>query len=177
MPETVFDTPQSLTDLLPRLLGLPRGASVLLLGGADSGKTTWTRDAVRALAGAGRAVAVVDCDLGQSEIGPPATVGVGWAVPGAPCRSLRDLPLLAAYFVGAVSPTRHLLDLCVGAVQMARVAKKRRPDLVLIDTDGMIGGAAARVLKRRLSEMLLPQVVVALARGSELNPLLSAFPS
>ena len=175
MPDTVFDTAQTPTDLLPRLLALPRGASVLLLGGPDSGKTTWTRDAVVALCGAGRTVAVVDCDLGQSEIGPPATVGAGWAASGTELRSLRDLPLLASYFVGAVSPTRHLLDVCVGAVQMARVAKKRRPDLVLIDTDGMIGGASARAFKRRLAELLLPQVVVALARGGELGPLLTAF--
>ena len=175
MPDTLFDTPQAPADLLPRLLALPRGASVFLLGGPDSGKTTWTRDAVFALTGAGRAVAVVDCDLGQSEIGPPATVGAGWAAPHSECRSLRDLPLLAAYFVGAVSPAQHLLDVCVGAVQMARVAKKRRPDLVLIDTDGMIAGASARAFKRRLAELLLPQVVVALARGDELDPHLSAF--
>lgn len=175
MPDTVFDAPQTPTDLLPRLLALPRGASVLLLGGADSGKTSWTRDAVLALTGAGRTVAVVDCDLGQSEIGPPATVGAGWAAPGTEYRSLRDVAFLAAYFVGAVSPVRHLLDVCIGAVQMARVAKKRRPDLVLIDTDGLIGGTAARAFKRRLAELLLPQVVVALERGQELNPLLMAF--
>jgi len=175
MPDTVFDTPQAPADLLPRLLTLQRGASMLLLGGADSGKTTWTRDAVIALTGAGRTVAVVDCDLGQSEIGPPATVGAGWAAPGTEPRSLRDLDLLATYFVGAVSPARHLLDVCVGAVQMARVAKKRRPDLVLIDTDGLIGGSSARAFKRRLAELLLPQVVIALGRGGELNPLLTAF--
>ncbi len=175
MPDTVFDTTQAPTDLLPRLLTLPRGASVLLLGGADSGKTTWTRDAVLALCGAGRSVAVVDCDLGQSEIGPPGTVGAGGAAPRQDVRSLRDLAPLAAYFVGAVSPARHLLDVCVGAVQMARVAKKRRPDLLLIDTDGLIGGASARAFKRRLAELLLPQVVVALERGGELAPLLTAF--
>lgn len=175
MPDILFDTPQSPTDLLPRLLALPRGASVLLLGGVDSGKTTWTRDAAIALTGAGRTVAMVDCDLGQSEIGPPGTVGAGWAAPGADLRSLRDLTFLAAYFVGAVSPARHLLDVCVGAVQMARVAKKKRPDLLLIDTDGLIGGASARAFKRRLAELLLPQVVLALERNTELHPLLTTF--
>ena len=175
MPETRFDTPQAPADLLPRLLALPRGASVLMLGGADSGKTTWTLGAALAVSGAGRSVAVVDCDLGQSEIGPPGTVGTAWAAPGTEERSLRGLPVLAAYFVGAVSPARHMLDVCVGAVQMARVAKKRRPDLVLIDTDGMIGGAGARAFKRRLAELLLPSAVIALARGDELDPILTAF--
>ena len=175
MPETIFSGPQSAEILLPPLLALPRGASVLLLGGVDSGKTTWTRDLCFALAGAGRTVAVVDCDLGQSEIGPPGTVGAALAAPGTSSRTLRDLPLLAAYFVGATSPARHLLDVCVGAVQMARLAKKKRPDLVLIDTDGYVGGAPARAFKRRLAELLLPQAVLALAQGNELDPLLVAF--
>ena len=175
MPETLFETAQTPSDLLPRLLALPRGASLLLLGGTDSGKTTWTRDALLALTAAGRSVAMVDCDLGQSEIGPPGTVGAALAAPNSEVRALRDSTPLASYFVGAVSPSRHILDVCVGAVQMARVAKKRRPDVVLIDTDGLISGASARLFKRRLAELLLPQVVVALSRDTELSPLLTAF--
>ena len=175
MPETVFETSQTPLELLPRLLELPRGASLLLLGSSDSGKTTWTRDAVAALTAAGRSVAIVDCDLGQGEIGPPGTVGTALAAPQSEFRTLRDLTPLASYFVGAVSPSRHQLDVCVGAVQMARVAKKRRPDLVLIDTDGLIAGSSACAYKRRLAELLLPQVIVALTRERELVPLLTAF--
>ncbi len=175
MRTTLFETHQTPADLLPDLLALPAGGSVLVLGGADSGKTTWARGAAQALAHAGRLVAVVDCDLGQSEIGPPATVGVALAAPHSEWSALRDLPPLAAYFVGSTSPARHALDVCVGAIQMVRVAKKRRPDLVLIDTDGLVGGSNARTFKRRLAELLLPQVIVALARGPELDPLLTAF--
>jgi polynucleotide 5'-hydroxyl-kinase GRC3/NOL9 len=175
MPTLRFETHQTPADLLPRLLALPTGGMVLVLGGVDSGKTTWVRGAAQALAGAGRLVAVVDCDLGQGEIGPPATVGVALAAPGAAWDVLRELPPLAAYFVGSTSPSRHTLDVCVGAVQMARIVKKSRPDIVLIDTDGMVGGANARAFKRRLAELLLPRVVLALARGPELGPLLTAF--
>ena len=175
MPEIVYPDPQSPPDMLPRLLALPRGATVLLLGAADSGKTTWVRGAALALNAAGRSAAIVDCDLGQSEIGPPGTVGAALASPGTQFRGLRDLPPLAGYFIGAVSPVRHLLDVCVGAVQMARVAKKSRPDLVLVDTDGFVHGGPARQFKRRLCELLLPQVVIALTRGNELDSLLAAF--
>lgn len=175
MEERLLSLGQTPQDLLPHLLALPRGATLLLLGGTDSGKTTWTRDAAAALTAAGRSVAVVDCDLGQSEIGPPGTVGAALAAAHSEVRVLRDLPQLASYFVGAVSPARHLLDVCVGAVQMARVAKKRRPDLLLVDTDGLISGASARLFKRRLAELLLPQVIVALARDQELAPILTAF--
>ncbi len=162
-------------DSVTRLAALPAGAVVLVLGATDTGKTTFVSQVVTALNAAGRTVAVVDCDLGQSEIGPPGTVGVALAQPGPPPRSLRDLPLLASYFVGAVTPQRHALDVCVGACQMARLARKRRPDLVLVDTCGWVQGGAARQFKRRLAELLLPQAVIALARADELDALLAAF--
>ena len=175
MPHPPTPPPLPLAELLPRLQALPRGATVLLLGGMDTGKTYGARQVVTAFSQAGASVAVLDCDLGQSEIGPPGTVGAGWAEPGRAYGSLRDLAPLSSYFVGAITPARHSLDVCVGAVQMARVAKKRRPDLVLVDTDGMISGMAGRIYKRRLAELLLPSVVLAFARGGELAPILTAF--
>ncbi len=179
MPEIIFPEPTGPADLLPKLTVLPAGATVLLLGAADCGKSTFVRDAALALCGAGKSVAVVDCDLGQSEIGPPGTIGAAWAAPGAEFRSLRDLPVQAGYFVGATSPVRHGLDLCVGATQAARAAKKKKPDLVLVDTDGFVAGASARQIKRRLCELLLPSVVIALSRSTQADPemdqLLASF--
>lgn len=175
MTEIVYTDPQRPADLLPALRALPTGATVLLLGGTDSGKTTWAREAALALTEAGHSTAIVDCDLGQSEIGPPGTVGAALAAPGSAFRSLRDLPPLAGCFVGAISPARYRLEVCVGAVQMARIAKKQKPDLVLVDTDGYIQGSSARQFKQYLCELLLPQVIVAFTRGDELVPILSAF--
>ena len=149
----------------------------MLLGASDTGKTTFVWEAVTATLRAGRSVAVVDCDLGQSEIGPPGTVGVALAAPEQAdgLHTLRDLTPLASYFVGAVTPARHTLDVCVGACQMARVARKRRPGLVLIDTCGWTQGGAARLFKRRLAELLLPQAIIALTRSDEPEPLLAPF--
>ncbi len=162
-------------DFLPRLRALPRGAVVLVLGGTDHGKTTWVKDTAQALAAGGLNIGVVDCDIGQSEIGPPGTVGAAFAAAGTEFKSLRDLPPLGGYFVGAVSPVRQILTVCTGAVSMARVAKRAKPDLVLVDTDGMVTGGAARAYKKKLAELLLPQVVVALTRKSEMDPLLALF--
>ena len=55
------------------------------LGGMDVGKTTFTRRLVNRLTTQGQRAAIVDGDLGQSEIGPPACVGMAFA----------DAPLLA----------------------------------------------------------------------------------
>ena len=46
---------------------------------------------------------------------------------------------------------------------------------MLVDTDGYVSGSEARQGKRRLCELLLPQVVVALTRGGEIDPLLAVF--
>ena len=158
-----------------QLNSLPRGATVLVLGGLDVGKTTWILETAQALIAEGKTVGLLDCDLGQGEIGPPGTLGTALAVPGSPLRSLRDPVPLAEYFVGSTSPARHFLEVCVGAVQMARVARKHRPDILLVDTDGLVTGPDGRAYKYHLAELLLPQAIVAIARGSELDPVLSSF--
>lgn len=162
------------SDALAQARGLPSGATLLLLGAPDLGKTTWTLEAVRALSTMGKSVAVLDCDLGQSEIGPPGTIGVALAQPQSSLRTLRDLVPLASCFIGATSPVRHSLEWSIAACQMARVAKKHRPDLLLVDTCGWVQGHAVQA-KRALADLLLPQAVFAFRRGNELDPLLRTF--
>ena len=92
--------------------------TLLLLGAADTGKTTLMDALVQRLARS-RPVALVDADVGQSHIGPPTTVG--WSVrdregsPAAPGwekitpEGERATGGLA--FVGDVTPVGHLLQL------------------------------------------------------------------
>ncbi len=169
--------PISAPDAHAQALCLPAGATLLLLGAPDTGKTTWALETVRALSAQGKTVAVLDCDLGQSEIGPPGTVGVALAPPrpAQSLRTLRDLSPLALGFVGATSPARHTLEWCVAACQMARVAKKHRPDLLLVDTCGWVQGQNAVQAKRALADLLLPHTVFAFQRTNEIDPLVRAF--
>ena len=53
---------------------LARPGRVFVLGGVDSGKTTFTTRLAQAGLDAGLQVAVVDADLGQSTYGPPGRV-------------------------------------------------------------------------------------------------------
>ncbi len=174
MPDTEILT---ILQAQAHLAALPTGATALLFGATDTGKTTFAFAAAMALSQAGHSVALLDGDLGQSEIGPPGTVGAAFLEAGRaePVRAGRDLSFLAAYFVGATTPARHLLETAVGLCQMARVAKKRRPDVLLADTAGWVQGPAARRLARHTAELLLPQTILAFQRGDELEPLLRAF--
>src|SRR5918999_822328 len=59
-------------------------AVTMVIGEGDTGKTTLVTALANALVERGFRVAVLDADLGQSEIGPPTTIGLGrWTTPCA----------------------------------------------------------------------------------------------
>ena len=50
--------------------------TVLLIGGMDTGKTTLSRELLTAALAAGRPAALLDADVGQKTVGPPATISL-----------------------------------------------------------------------------------------------------
>lgn len=155
-------------EAVPVLAGA-RG-TVLLLGATDVGKTTLRTLVARAAWQAGRRVAVVDADVGQSEIGPPGCVGM--LLLDSPER-LRDATRADALaFVGAPSPSGRMLEHAAATLLMAEAATEAGADLVLVDTTGLVEGAPARRLKWAKLRLLRPRVVVALQRSGELEPIL-----
>jgi polynucleotide 5'-hydroxyl-kinase GRC3/NOL9 len=123
---------------------------VLFLGATDVGKTTLIRVLHKRL-GEGQ---IVDGDVGQSWIGPPAVVSLG--TPGG---------MESGYFVGDVSPRGNLLQVTTGIALMARRAE--RP--CLIDTDGYLAEGAARAYKSELINLVRPDLLVLMQRGHELD--------
>lgn len=147
--------------------------TVMLVGGLDSGKSTLAKTILRAGLEAGRAVAYLDADLGQSTVGPPASIGLKHL---REVVELDDVDRLAVAdelsFVGSTSPQGHALPLVAGAARLLRNARDAGADLVAIDTSGMVSGIHGQVLKYHKMEMLQPDLVVGLQRGEELDPLL-----
>jgi polynucleotide 5'-hydroxyl-kinase GRC3/NOL9 len=153
-------------------LAVARRGVTLLLGGLDSGKTTLARRIAAAGLEGGLSAGVLDADVGQSSVGPPATVGL------RVCRTQADLEPDALAkadelsFVGSTSPQGHLLPLVVGARRLLDRARSEGVDLVVVDTTGLVTGVYAQVLKYQKIELLQPDLVIGLARGQELEPLL-----
>lgn len=146
--------------------GQPIGC--LFLGGTDTGKTTLVTHLAERLVGQ-RTVAIIDADVGQSHIGPPATIG--WALAEPLVADLSELALRQMYFVGDTSPSGHLLPFTVALIK-AHEQASRQAQLVLIDTGGLIIDPAARALWWQICQAIRPGVVVAVQRHSELEPLL-----
>ena len=146
-----------------------REAVVLVFGDVDVGKTYFATYLVNKLLEAGARVAVVDSDIGQSDIGPPATVGMGFL--GKPTALMCQIPLASAYFVGSTSPAGHLLPMVLGTKKMVDEAR-RSADAVVVDTTGMVRGGPARALKLYKVEAVDPQLVVGIQMGGELEHIL-----
>jgi polynucleotide 5'-kinase involved in rRNA processing len=144
-------------------------SSVMLIGAMDTGKSTLGRRIARAALERGRTVAYVDADVGNSTIGPPACTAL------AVLHSTADLDRLAVadrlHFVGAITPDRLVLQHVIATVALADEGR-RSADLVIIDTTGAVSGVAGETLKYHKVELIRPELVVALQRGGELEPII-----
>jgi polynucleotide 5'-hydroxyl-kinase GRC3/NOL9 len=138
--------------------------TILVIGGAAVGKSTFCRYLVGALLAQQAEVAFVDADIGQSNLGPPAAVSLGY--PGLPVDFSTVHPA-AYYFVGSTGPMGRFLPLVIGTAGLAREAEAA---FVVIDTTGLVH-ASGRVLKNYKIEAVCPDLIVALERRNELAPI------
>lgn len=154
------------TEVLAREVS--RAQVAMLMGGVDTGKTTLALRAARLALGSGRSVAIVDADVGNSTVGPPACVGL------KVIRSEEDLEQVetpdALHFVGTITPSRLVLQQVVATAAMVDQAREMA-DLVILDTSAVISGVAGETLKYHKTELCRPDKVVALQRGSEMEPV------
>ena len=165
--------------------GLPQTGVCLILGGVDTGKTTLAAALTGWLASSGP-VGVIDADVGQSHIGPPATVGwaivdrpdvfVGATPCGCPGQARGPAPTIPGgiSFVGDVTPVGHLLQLTAAIAQCLRQVSKVA-EHIIIDTPGFIAGPAASVLWWTVQRIVQPELIVAVQRENELNDILAGL--
>lgn len=145
-----------------------RRGVVLLLGAADTGKTTFARHLLQAVLAAGKEAAFIDADINESTVGPPTCVGLKWV------RRTADLDDLATadrlQFVGSIKSEGLVLQQVVATASLVDQAR-RSADLVIVDTTGTVSGVTGQTLKYHKTELCRPEVIVAFQRGEELAPI------
>ena len=157
-------------DLREHILTAER-CLLMLLGGSDTGKTTLAERLADVLAASGP-VAIVDTDMGQSHIGPPTTIGWGMVTDRFP--GWDAIETEGFYFVGTTSPVRSLQPTVVGAKLICGAARSSAR-FVIVDTTGLVTGSLGCTLKWRKIDAIQPDVVVAIQRGDELEPILERY--
>ncbi|HXX38232.1 MAG TPA: polynucleotide 5'-hydroxyl-kinase [bacterium] len=148
---------------------------VVVLGPVDVGKTTVATTLANAAVRAGRRPAIVDADTGQSELGPPTTVGLGMV--DRAVRRMMEVPLRAAYFAGDTSPRDVHPFVVEGMVRLVYRAQALGASIVVVDTSGWIEGPAATAAKvQEVCEAAARHVVV-VQHGDEVEPILARLPA
>jgi polynucleotide 5'-hydroxyl-kinase GRC3/NOL9 len=145
---------------------------VLVLGASDTGKSTFARYLCHRLAVAHRRIAYIDGDVGQSHLGPPATLTLALSgdeeEPRFPPGGLQRL-----WFVGSNSPTGHMLTLVTGLDRLAHFAAREGALATVVDTTGLVNpGQGGAALKWAVVDLLRPCTIVGFQRREELEPIL-----
>jgi polynucleotide 5'-kinase involved in rRNA processing len=150
---------------------IAQGGPVLVIGAPGSGKTTFCLYLAALHCRQGKKVVWIDADPGQPFIGPPAAISL------TPYSEIEDLqrrrnPMIMS-FIGNTSPVGRLLEMISGLQKLISFAQTLNPDLILINTCGLVSGGAARELKFHEIDMISPRYVIALQKNTEVEHLLA----
>ena len=161
---------------------------VLVIGATDAGKSTFCRFLVDSALAEGFKVACIDTDVGQSQIGPPTTIGVKSFVPRCetqlPAENeqnqvgkniIFDGSADRLYFVGDVSPKGHLLETLTGTRLMVDSARETNTDFIVIDTTGYIHDPSAVILKQHKIELIRPNHLICIGRSAEFSQITACY--
>ncbi len=139
---------------------------LFMLGGVDVGKSYTVTAIANRFHAQGLKVAVVDADVGQSDIGPPCCIGMG--VLSKKIEQLSEIPLHSLYFVGNTSPNGCVRECVEGAAAAVNKAKALNADVIIVDSTGWIEGEEARKFKLNEIEEINPSLIIAIAKEDEL---------
>ncbi|KDE55875.1 Clp1/GlmU family protein [Methanoculleus sp. MH98A] len=159
----MIDIGEGWEGLAAALRGSDVRERVYVVGSTDSGKTTLCRYLVDTTAAQTR-TAYVDCDTGQSRIGPPTTEGM----------VLCSGPTFLR-FVGSTSPGGHFVQTITGAKRLVEKAEELSARATVIDSPGLVSGGTGIEFQFQMIDLLRPTRIVALQRGRELERLLANF--
>jgi polynucleotide 5'-hydroxyl-kinase GRC3/NOL9 len=139
------------------------------MGATDRGKSTFCRYLARELLGDGT-VGYLDCDTGQSSIGPPTTVGLALYR-----ESPEDPYAVYLRFVGSTSPVGHTLQHLVATARLKEKAAAEGTDYLIIDSPGWVIEPGAQEFHIRMIDLLQPDLLVAIQSGHELEGIIINF--
>jgi polynucleotide 5'-hydroxyl-kinase GRC3/NOL9 len=149
-----------------------RGIAVLL-GATDTGKSTLAQFLILNLCQRGLKVGFVDADIGQSFLGPPATIGLALFKSDPDWKVVLSPPEI--FFVGSTTPEGHFPIHLKGVKWMVDKVSSYGPEVILVDTTGFVLGETGKELKRRKIDLVSPRIILALQKNDEMEPILEPY--
>jgi len=155
------------------IVSMRKPNTVMVMGEVDSGKTSFCVYLANKALKMKLKVAVIDGDLGQSDIGPPSTVG--FCHIRSLVRDLFELEAENAYFIGVTSPSSVISKVIDKLTSLKNTVLGTDVDFLILNTDGWVDGDDAIKYKTELTRRVASDVVVGIQRENELAPILSAL--
>jgi polynucleotide 5'-hydroxyl-kinase GRC3/NOL9 len=165
--------PLSWKKAVDEVLNQDKPITVIIIGGVDSGKTSFCAYLGNRALKMKRTVALIDADLGQSDLGPPASVGSRRLT-----KAVIDPFELGAeniVFIGVTSPSVNVSLVVEGIEKLKARIQQDRVDVLVINTDGWIEGEDAIRYKIALVKQVKPDLLVGIQEENELTFLLGAL--
>ena len=134
---------------------------VLVVGEKDTGKSTFCRFLAQAATRSSRSTALLDTDVGQKLVGPPA------------CVTMEDPHGLSLAFVGTTNPVLGWSRLIEGT---RRLAQQTSADCLIVNTSGLLAGPGRR-LKAAKIDALRPDLLIAVGTGQSLEEIAQDVPA
>jgi polynucleotide 5'-hydroxyl-kinase GRC3/NOL9 len=165
--------PPSWVQAAEKILSRKEPTTVLVIGEVDCGKTGFCTYLANVSLGKELKIAIIDGDVGQSDIGPPGSVSLCFF--NEPVVDLFKLRSEDLRFIGATSPSGRTS----AVVEVLRVLKQKASeqlaDLIIINTDGWVEGERAVKYKTNLVEKVAPDIVVAVQCENDLQQILNTL--
>lgn len=139
---------------------------ILVLGGVDVGKSTFTLMLANHILNVGlKPVAIIDGDLGQTDIGPPGALS--YTLVDKPIVDLFDYRFDEAVFIGSLTPYQAV-DEIVESLAYLKARASSRSIATIVNTDGWFT-VEALPYKARIVEALKPRVTVVIDGDLDLS--------
>jgi polynucleotide 5'-hydroxyl-kinase GRC3/NOL9 len=165
--------PQSWKNAAEKILSFEKKPMiVMIIGKVDSGKSGFSTYLANMALRKKLKIAVVDGDLGQSDVGPPCSIGFGHIK--RPIKDLFDVNAEDIYFTGVTTPSGVMGKTIEGLALMKEEAQKRTgAEFLIVNTDGWVEDEDAGKYKLSLVERISPDVVVGIQQQDELAHILN----
>jgi polynucleotide 5'-hydroxyl-kinase GRC3/NOL9 len=163
-----METDRNWLNLAAELRETPAPQTVYITGECNSGKSTLSHYLVEEL---GKfSVSYLDCDPGQSQIGPPGTLGLKILSKRGDLAQQKFLR-----FVGSTSPASNILQNLSSIKRLQEKAFEQKVQKLIIDSSGFVQGKLAREYQFQVIDLIRPDIVVVLMKEKSVNPLFRNF--
>ncbi|MFN4336461.1 MAG: Clp1/GlmU family protein [Candidatus Nitrosocaldus sp.] len=132
-----------------------RPKRVILVGATDTGKSTLAAYISNIIVAEGLTVGIVDSDIGQGDIAPPACMGS--CMVREQVLDLRDLKADEYYFIGRITPAGVEDHIIRGVMHLIN---SLNTDMVIVNTDGYVNEQGLRYKARMVESVDADMIVI-----------------